>query len=333
MLRQNVFFQLLITSSIALLSVFSSGICGQTPKTETVAFSPPTLSVSADPLVLAACAGDTKTAIVRLNASGTSTRGNPARYNWRASAGKIDGDGASVTWDLAGLAPGSYQAFLNVKSGADNEECEAFSSTTVFINCLPAPPVCPNVSIVCPQQVTADQPVTFSASIAGGSANIPANYSWSVTGGTIVEGQGTPTIKVDTKGFAGQTIRAQFAVNGYPQECSAYCIVQIPLPKATCKKFDEFPSIQRNDEKARLDNYAVELQSDPSLTGYVVVSPGANGRAGDVQKHDSRILDYLVNSRKIDSHRIVTIGGPTRNELKVELWTCPPSTAFPTTVP
>jgi hypothetical protein len=325
-------FQLLIATNAALLILFSSVSHAQTTRTENVGFSPPSLSVAADPAVLTACAGD-KTAIVHLNASGTSTRANPATYVWRASAGKIEGAGATATWDLAGLAPGAYKAFVEVKSGPENEECETFSSTTVFVNCSPMPPVCPNVSISCPAQILPDQPVTFTASIAGGSADIPANYSWSISGGTIIEGQGTPTIKVDTKGFAGQTIRAQFAVNGYPQECSAYCVVQIPLPKATCKRFDEFPSIQRNDEKARLDNFVVELQRDPTVTGYVVGSPGAKERAGDVQKHTSRIVDYVVNTRGIESRRIVTITGPTRNELNVELWTCPPGTAFPTPIP
>ncbi|HZE70399.1 MAG TPA: hypothetical protein VE135_12845 [Pyrinomonadaceae bacterium] len=333
MVKRKAFIKSFLMISLAGLYVFSSAVHGQTPRVEQVAFSPPTLSLAADPVAITTCAGDTSAAIVRLDASGTSTRGNPARYSWRASAGKIQGDGPTVTWDLAGVSPGYYKAFLDVKSGSTNEECESFSSTTVFVNCLPPPPVCPNVSIVCPDQVAVDQPITFTAALAGGSGNVAANYSWSISGGRIVEGQGTTSIIVDTKGLAGQTIRAEFLVNGYPSECSASCVVQIPLPKQTCKRFDEFPSIQRNDEKARLDNFAVELQSDPTATGYVVVSPAANGRAGEVQKHSSRILDYLVNSRGIDARRIVPITGTARNELMVELWSCPQGAVLPSKVP
>jgi len=62
-----------------------------------------------------------------------------------------------------------------------------------------------------------------------------------------------------------------------------------------CKKFDEFPDIARNDEKARLDNFAIELQNDPTATAYVVVYPGRNGRSPDVQKHTSRVVEYLTN--------------------------------------
>ena len=36
-------------------------------------------------------------------------------------------------------------------------------------------------------------------------------------------------------------------------------------------------------------------------TAYVIVYPGQRGRPGDVQKHTTRIVDYLVNSRGINA--------------------------------
>src|SRR6266550_9170128 len=131
MLKPYNFIGSLLMLSIAGLSLFSSVTYGQTARTEPVAFTPPTLSVAADPLVVTTCASDTTQAIVHLIANGTSTRGNPTHYVWQTSGGKIQGDGATVTWDLAGLTPGYYTAFLDVKSGSSNEQCEAFSSTTV----------------------------------------------------------------------------------------------------------------------------------------------------------------------------------------------------------
>lgn len=328
MLQPKTLIRLLWMPALSMLSLFGASVYGQKSKTQTVAFTPPTLSVAADPIVVTTCTGDTASAIVRLSADGTATQG-AALYKWHSTGGTIQGNAATATWDLAGLAPGYYVAFLDVKSGSDNEACEAFSSTTVLVNCLPAPPVCPNVLIICPQSVTSDEPITFTANIAGGTGNVAASYSWSVSAGQIIAGQGTPSITVDTKGVAGQSITAQFSVNGYPQDCSASCIVQVPMPKRNCKKFDEFPSIQRNDEKARLDNFAVELQSDPTSTGYVVVSPAANGRPEDLKKHTSRIADYLVNTRGLDAARIVTVTGSPRSGLMVELWTCPQGSTIP----
>ena len=100
-------------------------------------------------------------------------------------------------------------------------------------------------------------------------------------------------------------------MGGYTLECSADCGVTIPLPRLYSRKFDEFPDISRNDEKARLDNFAIELQNDPTATAYVVVYPGRTSKRGDVQHHSSRIVEYLVHSRGLDERRIVTLVGST----------------------
>ena len=136
-------------------------------------------------------------------------------------------------------------------------------------------------------------------------------------------GQGTDTIKVDTTGLAGQTVRASLSVGGYNLECAADCAVSIPLPKLNSRRFDEFPDISRNDEKARLDNFGIELQNDPTATAYVIVYPGKSGKRGEVQQHANRIVDYLVNSRQLDERRIVTLVGPARDKLSLELWITP----------
>jgi hypothetical protein len=99
--------------------------------------------------------------------------------------------------------------------------------------------------------------------------------------------------------------------------------VQIPIPEAKCRKFDEFPDISRNDEKARLDNLGIELQNDPTSTAYIIVSPGRSKKPGEVQRRATRIAEYLVNSRRIDARRIVAVVGSPREELLVELWVCP----------
>ena len=73
----------------------------------------------------------------------------------------------------------------------------------------------------------------------------------------------------------------------------------------------------------------IELQNEPTATAYVIVYPGRGGKPGDVQKHTTRIFDYLVNSRGIDGRRIVTRAGPIRGEPAVELWICPQGAKAP----
>jgi hypothetical protein len=286
--------------------------------------APLTLSLSADTNTVLACA-DSGAPQVRLTANAVSPGGYPIKYKWTTDAGTISGDGAVVTWNLAGLTPGYHKASLDIQSIGSDGSCQAFSSVSVLVKpCVAVQPVCPAIEISCPTDVAIDQPITFTSRYSGGiPANVRPVYNWTVSAGTIISGQGTDTIKVDTRGLAGQTVKAYLSMGGYNLECSADCAVAMPLPKPYGRKFDEFPDISRNDEKARLDNFGIELQNDPTATAYVIVYPGRSSKRSDVQYHSSRIVDYLVNSRKLDQRRIVTLVGPVRDELHVELWITP----------
>jgi hypothetical protein len=310
-----------------MLSLATSA-SAQKVRVETRAFTPPNLSVGADPQVITVCEG-AGPAVVRLNARATSDF--PIRYSWSANAGRIDGDGETVNWDLSGAAPGRYRASVDIDTGSGDEACQAFASTTVIVNrCPPVTPVCPNVGIICPENPELGQVLTFRSNVTGGTPGITPIYNWTVSAGEIIEGQGTPTIRVDTSGVTGgQTITASLSMGGYTLDCSATCSVSFPVP-VECRKFDEYSDISYNDEKARLDNYAIELQNDPAATAYVIVYPGARGRAGDVQRRTTRAVDYLVNSRGISANRIVTLVGPPRDLLLVELWLCPQGARPPT---
>jgi hypothetical protein len=311
------------------LFAFATVASAQKVRVESRAYTPPNLRLSADPKVVTVCEGAAP-AVVRLNAQAAS--GYPIRYRWSSSGGRIEGDGATVNWDLSGLQPGYYRAYVDIDTGSGDEACQAFSSTAVLVNrCPPAPPTCPNVAIECPDRVVVGEPLTFRSTVTGGS-NAAQTYNWTVSAGRIIEGQGTNTIRVDTTGLAGQTVTATLSMGGYNLDCSATCTVQFPVP-VQCRKFDEFPNIAYNDEKARLDNYAIELQNDPTSTAYVIVYPGQRGRPGEVQKQTTRLVDYLVNSRGINAQRIVTLVGPARDELMVELWLCPQGANPPAVTP
>ena len=84
----------------------------------------------------------------------------------------------------------------------------------------------------------------------------------------VGSGQGTPSITVDTTGLSGQKVRATLDVAGFGMPCPASCAVSIPIMNKP-RKFDEYYDIARNDEKARLDNYAIQLQQEPGSQGAV----------------------------------------------------------------
>ena len=330
MSRKSLWFGLAFAMVGAMLVFASTSVNAQKQKQSERASGPPSLSLAADSAMIKAC--NDESARVRLVATASSADSAALRYKWTTSGGRLRGEGANTTWDLAGVRPGVYQAFVEVDDGRDLN-CVAFSSISINVtDCPPPPPpppVCPNVSVSCPEAGKENEPVTFTATINGGTPNITPGYNWTISAGRIISGQGTPSITVDTTGLAGQTVRASLDVSGFGTPCPASCAVSIPIMNKP-RKFDEYYDIARNDEKARLDNYAIQLQSEPGSQGYIIVYPSRRAKSNDAQARAQRITDYLVNSRGIDSHRVVITMGPQREDWLFELWVVPEGAPPPT---
>lgn len=327
---------LLAAASFAYISAAATAQ-GQGKKQKTIVIpstgKAPTLALTAEPSYVTACAGDTGGANsqIRLLANASGTNGTGLRYMWTVPAGRIVGEGPNTTWDLSGVPPGTYRARVDVDSGRE-QDCAAFTTTTVTVVPCP-PPTCPSIILSCPDSAPSSGPVTFTANVSGIPANITPVYNWTVSAGTIISGQGTRTIQVDTAGLGGQAIRATLDVAGFNLTCAATCTVQVPVLPLYPNKFDEFPNIKFDDEKARLDNYAIQLQSDPRSQGYIIIYPGARDRQGDAQRRASRARDYLINTRGIDAARINVLTGGQRPEQTVELWLVPNGATPPTPQP
>ena len=293
---------------------------------------PPTIKLDSDAQVVTLCpdAESMANPRVRLKAQGVSPEGKPLRYKWAVSGGRVEGGGTDVVWDLSDAQPGVYNAAVTVESGpVDNPLCTAFTSTKVVVrNCPPPRPVCPNVSIYCPDVQQAGTPITFTASVSGGTPGVTPVYNWVVSDGKILSGQGTPTITVDTAGLAGRPITATVEVAGYNLECRAQCQAAVPAPPNPTK-FDEIGEIQRDDEKARLDVFAIELQNSPGAQGYIIGYGGSGKRAVSGQKRAQNARDYVVTTRGIDASRIVTLDGGTRATGSTQLWLVPPGATPP----
>jgi hypothetical protein len=257
---------------------------------------------------------------VQLTAQASDPDNDTLLYTWSVTGGRLSGEGRQVNWDLSGVQAGSYTATVTVNDGNNHE---ATSSTSVTVAECRCEVPCPVVAVSCTDAVDQGAPITFSASVTGGSASATATYNWSVSAGTITSGQGTPTITVDTAGLGGQTVTATVEVGGYPPACgrTASCSTQVrPPPVIEPTKFDEYGNIRFNDEKARLDNYAIQLQNSPGAEGYIIAYGTC---AGEGQARADRAKNYLVNTRGIQATRIVTIDGGCRADLTVQLWIVP----------
>jgi hypothetical protein len=259
---------------------------------------------------------------VGLTTTASDPDGDTLLYTYTVTGGKVTGEGANVSWDLSGAGPGTYTASVEVDDGCG---CVTFSTTTVTIaNCGDCIPdlVCPIVSVDCPSEVEDGGSATFKANVKQGTPVVSPTYNWTVSAGTITSGQGTDTIMVDTKGTGGQTITATVELGGIDPSCgrTGSCSTPVkPLPQKP-RKFDEYGNIRFNDEKARLDNFAIQLQNEPSARGSIV-GYGSCGTEGTTRAN--RAKDYLVNTRGIDAGRLDVVDGGCLPELLVQLWIVP----------
>jgi hypothetical protein len=265
---------------------------------------------------------------VTLVANATDPENDQLLYTWSVTGGRLSGEGRQVSWDLTGVADGTYTATVEVNDGNQHT---ATGSTTVTVavcpGCVAPPPPCPTVSVSCPSEVEAGQPITFTASVTGEGAPTPT-FNWSVSAGTISSGQGTSTITVDTAGTAGQSVTATVTIGGVDPSCNATasCTTGVKPEQRGPMKFDEYGNIRFNDEKARLDNYAIQLQNDPTSGATILVYGSCEGEA---QQRGDRAKDYLVNTRGIEAGRITVVDGGCRSDLTVQLWIVPQGATAP----
>lgn len=302
---------------------------------------PPTVTIAASPTEVTVCPEDPTRANptnnqVQLTTTASDPDGDTLLYTYTTTGGRIVGEGPNVALDLTGVQPGSYTVTAEVDDGCG---CVAFSSTTVnVVACAPqeTPISCPTVTLSCPEQVEAGQSATFSANVTNGDPNVTPTYNWTVSSGTITSGQGTPTITVDTQGVTG-SVTATVDVGGFDRSCptSASCTVNVLTRETppTFRKFDEFGKIPNDDAKARLDNFAVELQNDPTAGATIVTYGGRVGRAGEAQTRADFARNYLVNQRQIDPARVTTIDGGFREEASTELYIVPTGATPPVASP
>ena len=296
----------------------------QPPVISAFAASASTVTLPCPPDMTSTTCPTTANASLGLATTASDPDGDTLLYSYTVTGGRVTGEGANVTWDLSGVNPGTYTATVEVDDGCG---CITSSQTTVTVancsDCVKPQPPCPTVAVSCPD--TADPgPITFTANVSGGPGT--QTYNWSVSAGTITSGQGTSSITVNAS--AGQTITASVELGGLDPSCphTFSCTTNIKPPPAVCRKFDEYGNIRFNDEKARLDNFAIQLQNEPTAQGYII---GYGSCDAEGMTRANRAKDYLVNTRGIDAGRITVIDGGCMAELKVELWVCPSGATAP----
>lgn len=198
------------------------------------------------------------------------------------------------------------------------------SLTTLFVGGARARRVhqCPVVDVSCPDTGAPGTPVTFTANVSGRPADVNPTYNWVVSAGTVTSGQGTSSITVDTTGMPPNSVlTATVDLKGLPESCpaSTSCSTAVPGHVGYHDKIDEYGNIRFEDEKARLDNYAIELRNWDEGVGYIIAYGGRVSRRGEALRRAERAKRYITEVRGVPVSRVVAMDGGYRDSLTVEL--------------
>lgn len=99
------------------------------------------------------------------------------------------------------------------------------------------------------------------------------------------------------------------------------------------RQIDEFGDVLVTDWLARLDNFAVELQTNPSATGYIVAYVAPHRSPGWPLRRSQWARGYLITARNLDAARVQVVNGGYRDaeEHLYQLWAIEPGAKLPFT--
>jgi len=171
--------------------------------------------------------------------------------------------------------------------------------------------------------------VVFKAKITGMIHTTKPEFKWKLSAGTITSGQGTEEIVVDSTGLGGQVVTVTVELSGVPQACKAASrAMEVKGPAIVCfLPFDRYGDLRFEDEKARLDNFAIQISNEPLSIGQILMAAGQETFENETRDRLARAKSYLVNVRGIDPNRILTLDCGFTHELNIQLSIFPAAVA------
>ena len=142
-------------------------------------------------------------------------------------------DGQAYSDDTEGVvvtvADGFVRKIVFIAASRDRYLCPIYYQEprlfTERIICV----LCPTIAVTCRDEAEVGTAVTFTAITQVGKPESKLTFRWTVSAGTIMEGQGTESIKVDTKNLAGKTVTATIEVDGFDAGCNNTASCSTPI--------------------------------------------------------------------------------------------------------
>ncbi len=258
--------------------------------------------------------------MIKVSTTAVDPENDPLVYNYTVSGGRIVGSGANVDWDMSGVKPGTYTITTGVDDGCG--VCGKTETKTITVEECAGCKVkcdCGTVSVTGPSGVTkAGDPMTFTANLSKGD-NV--TYNWTVSAGTITAGQGTASITVDTTGLAGSNVTATVDLGGLEAGCNCPSSDSASAGVAGLIEpilKDEFGPLKDDDVKARVDNFYIELNNDPTAQGFII----NYGTPAEIKKRRAQLMK-AINFRKYDASRVTFVDSVTDGGMNTKFYLVP----------
>lgn len=97
--------------------------------------------------------------------------------------------------------------------------------------------------------------------------------------------------------------------------------------RPSARKFDEFGDIDLSAIKARLDNFAIQIQHEPAKRGFLIVYRSRSNLPGLSNRRALWLRDYLLYNNSIPKERLVVVDGGPAECFMHELWVVDPGAA------
>jgi hypothetical protein len=184
------------------------------------------------------------------------------------------------------------------------------SSCTIAVG--QASSVCPKTWITkTPETVKPGEAVTFVANISSegfkSTEPLKITYDWSLDAGMIVSGQGTATIVVQSPTDRIEKLSATVKISGLPAQCDNVFseAVLITVPFVCGLAPDDYPSLDRNDEKARLLNAALLADRNPKGLLVFVIYLATAESSTSATRRAMFIRNFLLKDETVRSQHLV----------------------------
>ena len=99
------------------------------------------------------------------------------------------------------------------------------------------------------------------------------------------------------------------------------------------RPFDSYSVIPIADERARLDNFSIQLQEQPQMKGYILVYASKKTPSRSAKRRATEARQYLVKVRRLNPTRIKIVDGGYREQFQIELYILPASATPPISRP